>query len=108
MSLLSDYLAMHGISVTWKHKIGNDGDDDIYTTRTIPVLRAMGARVVRTAEGDELHCQAICKCEAAVVAGDVITFGGRDYPVLGLVGESYDGSMRSVAMGASRSNNGSS
>lgn len=103
MTLLSDYLAMHGISVTWKHKTGNDGDDDIYTSSTITVLWAHGARVVRTAQGDELHCQAICKCEAAVVAGDTITKDSRDYPVLGLVGESYDGSMRSLAMGTARS-----
>ena len=99
MSLLTPYLAAHGVSVTWKHKAGNDGDDDIYTSSTITVLWAFGARVVRTAQGDELHCQAICKCEAAVVAGDVITKDSRDYPVLGLVGESFDGSMRSVALG---------
>jgi len=99
MSLLSDHIARIGVSVTWKHKTGNDGDDDIYTSSTITVLWAMGARVVRTAWGDELACQAICKCEAAVVAGDVITFESRDYPVLGLVGGSYDGSMRSLAMG---------
>ena len=99
MSLLTPYLALHGVSVTWKHKTGNDGDDDIYTSSTITVLWAHGARVVRTALGDELHCQAICKCEAAVVAGDVITKDSRDYPVLGLVGESFDGSMRSVALG---------
>ena len=99
MSLLSDYIAMHGVSVTWKHKTGNDGDDDIYTSSTITVLWAHGARVVRTAQGDELHCQAVCKCESAVVAGDMITKDSRDYPVLGLVGESYDGSMRSVALG---------
>lgn len=99
MSRLSDYLALHGVSVTWKHKTGNDGDDDIYTSSTITVLWAHGARVVRTAQGDELHCQAVCKCEAAIIAGDVITHGGRDYPVLGLVGESFDGSMRSVALG---------
>jgi len=99
MSLLTPYLAMHGVSVTWKHKTGNDGDDDIFTSSTITVLWAHGARVVRTAQGDELHCQAICKTEAAVVSGDVISYGGRDYPVLGLVGESFDGSMRSVALG---------
>ncbi len=99
MSRLSDYLALHGVSVTWKHKTGNDGDDDVYTSSTITVLWAHGARVVRTAQGDELHCQAICKTEAAVVSGDVITYGGRDYPVLGLVGVAYDGSMRSVALG---------
>lgn len=99
MSLLSSYLAAHGVSVTWKHKTGNDGNDDTFTSSTITVLWAHGARVVRTATGDELQCQAICKCEAAVEAGDVITRGGRDYPVLGLVGVSYDGSMRSLAMG---------
>lgn len=99
MSLLSDHLTRIGVSVTWKHKTGNDGDDDIYSSSTITVLWAHGARVVRTAQGDELHCQAICKCEAAVVAGDMITKDSRDYPVLGLVGESYDGSMRSVALG---------
>jgi len=99
MSLLTPYLAMHGVPVTWKHKTGNDGDDDIFTSSTITVLWAHGARVVRTAQGDELHCQAICKTEAAVVAGDVITVESRDYPVLGLVGVAYDGSMRSVALG---------
>ena len=99
MSRLTPYLAVHGVSVTWKHKTGNDGDDDIYTSSTITVLWAFGVKVVRTAQGDELHCQAICKCEAAVEAGDVITKDSRDYPVLGLVGESYDGSMRSVALG---------
>jgi len=103
MSLLSPYLAAHGISVTWKHKSGNDGDDDIFTSSTITVLWAHGARVVRTAQGDELQCQAICKCEAAVEAGDTITKASRDYPVLGLVSESYDGSMRSLAMGTARS-----
>jgi hypothetical protein len=43
------------------------------------------------------------KCEAAVEAGDVLTKDGRDWPVLGLVSASYDGSMRSVALGGSRS-----
>lgn len=99
MSLLGDYLALHGVSVSWKHKTGNDGDDDVYTSSTISVLWAFGAKVVRTAQGDELHCQAICKTEAEIVAGDVITFESRDYPVLGLVGAAYDGSMRSVALG---------
>lgn len=103
MSLLSSYLAAHGVSVTWKHKTGNDGNDDTFTSSTITVLWAHGARVVRTATGDELQCQAICKCEAAVEAGDVLTKDSRDYPVLGLVGVSYDGSMRSLAMGTGRS-----
>ncbi len=103
MSLLSDYMALHGVTVSWKHKTGNDGDDDIFTTSTISVLWAFGAKTVRTIRGDELQCQALCKCEAAVEAGDTITYEGRDYPVLGLVGAAYDGSMRSVAMGTSRS-----
>jgi len=103
MSLLSPYLAVHGVSVIWKHKTGNDGNDDTYSTSTISCLWAHGAKVVRTQQGDELQCQAICKCEAAVEAGDVITKDGRDWPVLGLVGVSYDGSMRSVALGGSRS-----
>jgi len=99
MSLLTPYLAAHGVSVTWKHKTGNDGDDDIFTSSTITVLWAFGSKVVRTAQGDELHCQAICKTGAEIEAGDVITFESRDYPVLGLVGAAYDGSMRSVALG---------
>lgn len=103
MSLLSDHLTRIGVSVTWKHKTGNDGNDDIYTSSTIIVLWAHGARVVRTAQGDELQCQALCRCEAAVVAGDMITKDSRDYPVLGLVSESYDASMRSLAMGTARS-----
>ena len=103
MSLISDYLLLHGISVTWKSKTGNDGEDDVYASGTITVLWAHGTRVVRTQNGDELQCQAICKCEEEVEAGDLITKGGRDYPVLGLVGVSYDDSMRSLAMGTARS-----
>jgi hypothetical protein len=103
MSLLSPYLEALGVSVSWKHKTGNDGNDDTYTTSTITVLWAHGAKVIRTVQGDELQCQAICKCEAKVAAGDVLTVDGRSYPVLGLVGVSYDGSMRSVALGGSRS-----
>ena len=103
MTLLGDYLHLHGVSVTWKHKTGNDGNDDVYTSSSITVLWAHGAKIVRTQNGDELQCQAICRCEAAVDAGDVLTKDGRDYPVLGLVGVSYDGSMRSIALGSSRS-----
>lgn len=103
MTLLGDYLHLHGVSVTWKSKTGNDGEDDVYTSSSITVLWAHGSKTVRTVQGDELQCQAICKCEAAVQAGDLITKGGRDYPVLGLVGESYDGAMRSLAMGTARS-----
>ncbi len=103
MSLLSDHLARIGISVIWKHKTGNDGDDDIFSSSTITVLWAFGAKTVRTIRGDELACQALCRCEAEVEAGDTITFEGRDYPVLGLVGEAYDGTMRSLAMGTARS-----
>jgi hypothetical protein len=102
-SLLYDYITAFGVSVSWKHKTGNNGEDDTYATSTITVLWAHGAKVVRTTQGDELQCQAIVKCEAAVEAGDVLTKDGRDYPVLGLVGVSFDGSMRSVALGGSRS-----
>ena len=102
-TLLSIYLAMFGVSATWKHLAGNDGDDDIYTSSTIKVLWAFGARTVRTIRGDEIQCQALCRCEADVEAGDVITFEDRDYPVLGLVGAAYDSSMRSLAMGTARS-----
>jgi len=102
MSLLTPYLAAHGVSVTWKHKTGNDGDDDIFTSSTITVLWAFGSRVIRTIRGDEIQCQALCRCEADVEAGDVITFESRDYPVLGLVGVAYDGSMRALALGTAR------
>ena len=103
MTLLGGYLLLHGVSVTWKSKTGNDGEDDVFTSSTITCLWAHGAKVVRTQDGDELQCQAICKCEAAVQAGDLITKDSRDYPVLGLVGVSYDGTMRSLAMGTARS-----
>lgn len=101
MSLISDYLAIHGVPVSWKHKIGNDGEDDVYSTSTISCMWAHGSRTIRTIKGDELQCQAIVKCEAAVEAGDVLTKDGRDWPVLGLVGVAYDGSMRSLALGRS-------
>lgn len=102
MSLISPYLQAYGKSATWKHKTGNDGNDDTFTSTAITVLWAYGAKVIRTPQGEELACQAICKCEEAVEADDVLTVDGRDWPVLGLVGASYDGSMRSLAMGGSR------
>ena len=99
MTLLSDYLAMHGVSVTWKHKTGNDGDDDIYTTSTIKVLWAFRTTTVRTIQGDNLKCQAICVCDEKIVSGDVITKDGRDWPVLGPIIASEITTGQAVALG---------
>ncbi len=99
MSLLTPYLAMHGVPVTWKHKTGNDGDDDIFTSSTITVLWALRTTTVRTMQGDNLKCQAVCVSNEEIVSGDVITKGGRDWPVLGPIITSEITTGRAVALG---------
>lgn len=76
---------------SWKKKIGNDGDDDIFAApEAIKCRLIFKSRNVRTKEGDEIQCKALMACEEAVAQGDVITYQGQDYPVLGTVEEVPD------------------
>lgn len=77
-------------SADWKHKIGNNGDDDIYSTQTISCDIVFQSRTVRTVQGDEISCEALATCVEAVVPGDVLTINGRDWPVKGIVREAKD------------------
>ncbi len=77
-------------SAIWKHKTGNDGEDDIYSSSTIAYDIVFQSRVVRTVQGDELSCEALVTCVEAVVPGDVLTISGRDWPVKGTVREGKD------------------
>ena len=72
-------------SAVLKHKIGNDGEDDIYSSTTIACDIVFQSRNVRSIEGDELSCYALLTCVEAVVPGDVVTISGRDWPVKGTV-----------------------
>lgn len=77
-------------SAVWKHKIGNNGDDDIYNTATIDCDIIFQSRTIRTIQGDEISCEALVTCVEAVVPGDVLTISGRDWPVKGVVKEAKD------------------
>lgn len=75
----------------WRHKVGNDGDDDVFALpQAIKCRLIFKSRNVRTKEGDEIRCIALMACEEAVVQGDVIAYQGRNYPVLGTVEELPD------------------
>jgi hypothetical protein len=77
-------------TATWKHKTGNNGEDDIYSSSTIACDIVFQSRNVRTVEGDEIACEALLTCVEVVVPGDVITISGRDLPVKETVREGKD------------------
>jgi hypothetical protein len=71
-------------AVIWKHKTGNDGEDDIFSTLTIACDIVFQSRVVRTIKGDEIACDALLTCVEALVPGDVVTIEGKDWPIKGI------------------------
>lgn len=71
-------------TATWKHKTGNNGEDDIYSSTTIDCDIINDFAAVRKIVGDEFNFNAVLHCgpEHAIVIGDVVTVDGRDWPVL--------------------------
>jgi hypothetical protein len=81
-----------------KHKTGNNGEDDIYSSSTIACDIVFQSRNVRTIQGDEISCDALLTCVESLGSNDVITISGRansaengDWPIKGLVREGKDG-----------------
>lgn len=77
-------------TASWKYKIGNNGEDDIYSVADIACDIIFQSRTIRTIQGDELSCEALVTCVEAVVPGDLLTISSRDWPVKGLVKEAKD------------------
>ena len=72
-------------SAVVKHLIGNDGEDNIYSSTTIACDIVYQSRVIRTIQGDQIACDALLTCVEALVPGDVVTIEGRDWPIKGVV-----------------------
>jgi hypothetical protein len=77
-------------SAVWRTKTGNNGEDDIYSSTTIACDIVYQSRVIRTIQGDEIACDALLTCVEALVPGDVVTIGTRDWPIKGTVREGKD------------------
>jgi hypothetical protein len=77
-------------AATWRHKVGNDGEDDIYSDLNIACDIVLQSRNVRTVKGDEIACEALLTCVESVVPGDIVTISGRDWPIKGTVREGKD------------------
>ncbi len=78
--MISGYLNQ---TATWKHLVSSDGyppQPDVGTA--IKVRWEARRRLVRNAQGQEVVSEARVYCTEAIQPGDVLAFGGRDWPVL--------------------------
>lgn len=77
-------------SAVWKHLLGNNGEDNVYSSVTIACDIVFQSRNIRTIQGDQIACDALLTCVEALVPGDVVTIGNRDWPIKGVVREGKD------------------
>lgn len=69
-------------TATWKYQTGHNGDDPTYSTASISCRFVQKRRRVVNRTGDEVVSEATLCCLEAVKPGDVISFAGRDWPVV--------------------------
>lgn len=67
---------------TWKQKSTHDGYDQSWSSTTIKCRFVQKRRQVRNAQGESVLSEAAVNCIEAVQAGDIITYGGKDWPVI--------------------------
>lgn len=85
----------------WKHVTGNNGYEPTYSESNIKVRWEGKRQLVRNSKGEEVVSEARAFCKEAVGPGDVINYGGRDWPVIAVSeGVNLDGSIlfREVAL----------
>lgn len=75
---------------TWKQRTGHDGYDSTYSSTPIKCRFVQKRRTVRNAQNESVISEASMNCVEAVQAGDIITYGGKDWPVIA-VSEVPDG-----------------
>ncbi len=77
--MLNAYLTQ---TATWKRLTGYGPDGPIYAETVIKVRWEGKRRLVRDRQGAEVVSEGRVYCVEAVRAGDVLTYGGRDWPVI--------------------------
>ncbi|OPX80427.1 MAG: hypothetical protein A4E45_00047 [Methanosaeta sp. PtaB.Bin039] len=84
-TLLDEYLAGLGESVTWKSRTSVDQyNDPTFSTSSITVIWFDDYRKIRTEGGEELEQFAYAMTSSAVEVGDYLTRDGYSWPVIGI------------------------
>lgn len=83
------WLPMHQ-SATWKSPASNDGYDVTYSSTTITCRLEQKTQMIKTIDNQVLSSVGLLWTEVAVRPGDIITYGGRDFSVNGIVSEATD------------------
>ncbi len=78
--MIIDYLNQ---SATWKQATGlNEYGEPITASQTIKVRWEGKRRLVRNPSGQEVVSEARVFCLEAIQPGEIITYGGKDWPVI--------------------------
>lgn len=66
----------------WKHQTGHDGYDPIFKSTAIKCRFVQKRRRVLNQAGEEVLSEASMNCLEEVKPGDIVTYGGRDWPII--------------------------
>jgi hypothetical protein len=79
--MIGDYLSQTAI---WRHVTGRNefGDPTYAPDQPVPVRWEPKLRLVRNAQGDQVVSEARVFTEASVEPGDVLVYGGREWPII--------------------------
>jgi hypothetical protein len=70
-------------TAVWKHVTGNNSyGEPEYSESNIKVRWEGKRQLVRDSQGDEVVSEARLFCKEAVMPGDVMEYGGREWPVI--------------------------
>jgi len=67
---------------TWKQKTTHDGYDQSWSSTAIKCRWVEKRRVVRNSQGANVVSEATMNCIEAVQADEIITFDGKDWPII--------------------------
>ena len=87
--------AYNNQSITLKTRSSvNSYNEATFSSSTIKGRFEYNSKYVRNATGEEIHSNATLYTESAVANGDVITYDGRDWPVITIIRNfNFDGSI---------------
>ncbi|SMB97782.1 hypothetical protein SAMN00808754_1943 [Thermanaeromonas toyohensis ToBE] len=78
--MIADYLNQ---TATWKRTVGlNEYGEPITTSQTIKVRWEGKRRLVRDRQGQEVVSEARFFCLEEVQPGDIVEYGGREWPII--------------------------
>lgn len=75
-------------TVVWKSKTtANEYNEATYSSTSIPARFEYKRKIVRDKTGVQVISEAVCYTESAVQPDDVITFDGKDWPVVSVANQ---------------------